>query len=134
MSFAIRASARYIPMSPRKVRLVLDLVRGKPVEEALAILRLTPKGASEPVSKVIRSAVANAEENFALHEDELYVAEVTADAGPIAKRGRFAARGRWKPIRKRSCHINVALRQREDVDIYEELDYEPEEQEIEEEA
>ncbi len=110
-TFSIRANARYIPMSPRKVRLVIDLIRGKPVEEALAILRLTPKSASKPVAKVIRSAVANAEENYGLAEDELFVSKITADPGPIGKRGRFAARGRWKPIHKRSCHISVALQE-----------------------
>lgn len=111
MSFAVRAHARYIPMSARKVRLVLDLVRGKPVEEAMGILRLTPKAACRPVRKLVRSALANAEENFGFAEEELFVAEIWADDGPIGKRGRFAARGRWKPIQKRSCHIGVALRE-----------------------
>jgi large subunit ribosomal protein L22 len=111
MSFAIRARARYIPMSPRKARLVLDVIRGKPVEEALAILRLLPKAACLPVAKLIRSAAANAESVYGLDQEELFVAEIAADGGPIAKRGRFAARGRWKPIRKRSCHISVGLRE-----------------------
>jgi large subunit ribosomal protein L22 len=117
MSFSIRARASYIRMSPRKVRLVIDLVRGKPVGEALAILRLSTKSAGHPVSKVIRSAVANAQENYGLQEDELFVSEIAADGGPIAKRGRFAARGRWKPIKKRSCHIHVALREVAPVDL-----------------
>jgi large subunit ribosomal protein L22 len=98
-------------MSPRKVRLVIDLVRGRPVEEARGILRLTPKAASAAILKVLNSAVANADDAYGLSQDELYVAEIAADAGPTLKRGRFAARGRWKPIRKRSCHISVALRE-----------------------
>lgn len=111
MSFSIRATARYIPMSPRKVRLVVDLVRGRPAEEAAAILRLSHKAAAKPVGKVLASALANAEESYGLGRDELYVAEIFADEGPTAKRGRFGARGRWKPLRKRSCHITVALRE-----------------------
>lgn len=111
MGFSIRANARYIPMAPRKVRLLLDLIRGKPVEEALAILQFSPRAASGPLGKVIRSAVANARETYGLAEEELFVAEVKADAGPTGKRGRFGARGRWKPLKKRSCHISVALRE-----------------------
>jgi len=113
MSFSVRARARYIPMSARKTRLVLDLVRGKPVEEALAILRFMPNAAASPVRKVVASALANAEENYGLGQEELFVAEVQADEGPTHKRGRFAARGRWKPMRKRTCHISVGLKERE---------------------
>jgi large subunit ribosomal protein L22 len=109
MSFAVRATARYIPLSPRKARLVIDLVRGRPVKEALATLKFTSRAASRPVSKVLASAVANAEENYGLEPDELYVAEIAADPGPILKRWRFGARGRYKPIAKRTCHISVAL-------------------------
>jgi large subunit ribosomal protein L22 len=98
-------------MSPRKVRLVLDLVRGRPVEEALAQLRFSPTAASRPVLKLLNSAVANAEENYGLEPDELYVAEIAADGGPTLKRGRFGARGRFKPILKRTCHISVSLRE-----------------------
>jgi large subunit ribosomal protein L22 len=100
-------------MSPRKVRLVLDVVRGRPVDEALALLKFTPNAASHPVSKVIDSAVANAEENYGLEPEELFVAEIAADPGPTLKRGRFGARGRFKPILKRTCHISVALRELE---------------------
>lgn len=110
-SFAIWAHARHIHMSPRKARLVVDLVRGKPAEEALAILRFTPNAASAPLHKLLSSALANAEENYGLGQDELYVAEIKADEGPTQKRGRFAARGRWKPLLKRSCHLSVALRE-----------------------
>jgi large subunit ribosomal protein L22 len=111
MSFDVRATARFIPMSPRKVRLVVDLVRGRPVAEALSILRFTPKAAAAPVSQVIASAAANAEENYGLGRDELFVAEIMANEGPRAKRGRFGGRGRFKPLIKRSCHISVALRE-----------------------
>jgi large subunit ribosomal protein L22 len=111
MSFSVRATARYIPMSPRKVRLVLDLVRGRSVEEALATLRFATQSAARPVSKVIESAAANAEENYGLMRDEIFVAEANADGGPILKRGRFGGRGRYKPQLKRTCHISVALRE-----------------------
>lgn len=111
MSFSVRATARYIPMSPRKVRLVLELVRGRPVEEALAVLRFAPQSASGPVSKLIASAAANAQENYGLGAEELYVAEIAADGGPTYKRGRFGGRGRYKPILKRSCHVSVGLRE-----------------------
>jgi large subunit ribosomal protein L22 len=109
MTVMVRARARYIRMSPRKVRLVLGLVRGRPVPEALAILRFTPKAAAGPVAKLIASAAANAAEVYGLERDELVVAEIAADPGPTAKRGRFGARGRFKPILKRSCHVSVAL-------------------------
>jgi len=111
MSFAVRARARFIPMSPRKVRLVVDLVRGHPVDRALAQLRFLSKGAAGPVAKLIASAAASAEENYGLAPGELFVAEIMADPGPTAKRGRFGARGRFKPQLKRSCHISVALRE-----------------------
>jgi large subunit ribosomal protein L22 len=113
MSFTIRATGRYIPMSPRKVRLVVDMVRGRTAEEAVALLRLSPKAAARPVGKVLASALANAEENYGLGLDELVVAEIFADEGPTAKRGRFGARGRWKPLRKRSCHVTVGLQESE---------------------
>jgi large subunit ribosomal protein L22 len=111
MSFSVFATARYIHISPRKARLVLDLVRGKPVEEALAILRFTPNAAAKPTAKLIASAVANADENYGLTQDELFVSEIAADEGPRLKRGRFGARGRFKPEIRRSCHLRVGLRE-----------------------
>jgi large subunit ribosomal protein L22 len=111
MSLTVRARARYIPMSPRKMRLVVDLVRGRPVPEALAILKFTAKAAAHPVAKLIASAAANAEEVYGVGQDELVVSEIAADPGPTAKRGRFGARGRFKPLLKRSCHVSVALRE-----------------------
>jgi len=109
MEFEVRAKAKYIPVSPQKVRLVLDLVRDKEVDEALAILEFTPKRAAGHVAKVIRSAVANAEENFGLAREDLYIAETYADDGPTLKRGRAGARGRFKPLLKRTSHITVVL-------------------------
>ncbi len=109
----IRATARFVPMSPQKIRLVVDMVRGKDAVEALEVLRYTPKAAAEPVSKLVRSAIANAEENFGFSREELFVSEIFADQGPTRRWRRFGGRGRYKPIRKRSSHITVVLRERE---------------------
>jgi large subunit ribosomal protein L22 len=108
----IRARARFVLEAPQKVRLVLDLVRGKPATEALELLRFTPKAAARPVAKVIRSAVANAEQNFGLNEVDLVVDQIWADEGPTRRWRRFGARGRFKPILRRSSHITVVLRSR----------------------
>ncbi len=108
-----RATARYVAMSPQKVRLVVDLVRGLPVTEAMDVLRFTNKAAAKPVYKVIRSAVANAEENLGLSRDELVVDEIYADKGPTRHWRRFGARGRFKPLKRRHSHISVVLRERE---------------------
>lgn len=105
----VRAHARYIRQSPYKVRRVLDLIRGLPVEEADQILTFTARAASEPIRKVLRSAVANAEHNHALDADELFVAEAYADEGPTLRRYRPRARGRATRIRKRTCHITVVV-------------------------
>ncbi len=109
----VRATARYVPMSPQKVRLVVDLIRGRDVNEAMDILRYTPKAAATPVAKVLRSAIANAEENFGLSRDDLVVYRIYADGGPTRRWRRFAARGRFKPLLRRSSHITVILRERE---------------------
>jgi large subunit ribosomal protein L22 len=109
----VRASARYIPMSPQKVRLVVDLIRGMDVNEALDLLRFTNKAAAKPVYKVLRSAVANAEENFGLNRDDLFVHTIYADQAPIRHWRRFGARGRFKRIKRRYSHITVLLRERE---------------------
>ncbi len=109
----IRATARFVPMSAQKVRLVVDMVRGKDAVEALEVLRYTPKAAAVPVSKLVRSAIANAEENFGFAREELFVSEIFADQGPTRRWRRFGGRGRYKPIRKRSSHITVVLRERE---------------------
>ncbi|MFN2147329.1 MAG: 50S ribosomal protein L22 [Anaerolineales bacterium] len=109
----VRASARYIPMAPQKVRLVLDLVRGMDVVGAMETLTFTPKAAARPVYKLIRSAVANAEENLGLSRDDLVVYSIYADEGPTRKWRRFGARGRFKPLDRRYSHITVILRERE---------------------
>lgn len=103
------ASMRYVGMSAQKVRLVADLVRGKRAVDALTLLRFTPKAAAEPVSKVIASAVANATENKQLNPNDLVVSRIWVDGGPIRQWRRFAARGRFRPIQRKSCHINVIV-------------------------
>jgi large subunit ribosomal protein L22 len=121
-AFEVKASARHIQISPQKVRLVVDVVRGKDAGEALDVLRFMPQKAAEPVFKLIQSAVANAEQNFGLEMEELYVSRIFADEGPRRRLspygGRFGARGRFKPILRRSSHITVVLAEREVVDIY----------------
>jgi large subunit ribosomal protein L22 len=111
--FEIRAQSRYVWQSPRKVRLVTDLVRGMDAVEALGILRLMPQRAAGSVHKLVESAVANAENNFGMVAEDLYIAHISADGGPVRRWRRFGARGRFKPIRKRSSHITVILRERE---------------------
>lgn len=106
------ALARYIRMSPRKVKLVADLIRGKSVEEARAILIYTPKAATEPVLKLLNSAVANAENNLDLRADSLYVAEIAANQGPTLKRFMPRARGSASTILKRTSHISIVLDQK----------------------
>ena len=113
MATDIKAYARRIPISAQKVRLVLDLVRGKSVEEALSILRFTKAKAAGPVSKLLKSAIANAEQNMGIGRDELYVYQIMADEGVTRKWRRFGARGRFKPWLRRSAHISVVLRERE---------------------
>lgn len=105
----VKAQAKFVRQSPYKVRRVLDLVRGLPVHDAEHLLRLTPRGATEPVAKVLKSAVANAEHNHALDADELVVAEAFADEGPTLKRYRPRARGRATRIRKRTSHITIVV-------------------------
>jgi large subunit ribosomal protein L22 len=113
MATDIHAQARYVGMSAQKVRRVVDLVRGRAAVEALSVLRLMPNAAARPVSKVLTSAVANAEENFGVSRDDLVVYRIFADEAPTRKWRRFGARGRFKPILRRSAHITVILRERE---------------------
>jgi large subunit ribosomal protein L22 len=109
----VRAVSRYVRMSSQKVRLVVDQVRGKWVDEALTMLKFMPQAAAKPVYKTISSAVANAEENEGLDREYLYIARITADGGPTRRWRRFGARGRFKPILKRSTHITVILKEGE---------------------
>jgi len=113
MDFEVRAKARYVPMSAQKVRLVIDQVRGMYADAALDLLGFMPHAAAKPVYKLIRSAIANAEENFGLARGDLFVAEIFADEGPTRRWRRFGARGRFKPILKRSSHITVVLAEHE---------------------
>jgi large subunit ribosomal protein L22 len=105
----VKAIAKYIRMSPSKVRRVLDQIRGRTYREALIILEFMPYRACEPVLKVLRSAVANAEHNAGLEPSELIVSEAYADGGPTLKRYRPRAQGRAYQIRKRTCHITVVV-------------------------
>jgi large subunit ribosomal protein L22 len=109
----VTATARYIRLTPRKVRLVTDLIVGKPVEEAAAILRFMPNAAARDVAKVLKSATANAENNFNLSADELVVARAVADEGPTLKRFRPRAQGRTFQILKRTSHITIAVADKE---------------------
>jgi large subunit ribosomal protein L22 len=104
-----RAVARYVRMSPTKVRRVIALVKGRPLQEALDILRFSPQAAAEPVYKVISSAAANAENNLGIVRDTLVVALLTADEGPTLKRIRPRAQGRAYRIRKRTSHITAEV-------------------------
>ncbi|MCV7431804.1 50S ribosomal protein L22 [Mycolicibacterium bacteremicum] len=107
-----KAVARFVPFSPTKARRVIDLVRGKSVEEALDILRWAPQDASTTVAKVIASAAANAQNNDGLDPATLVVATIHADGGPTAKRIRPRAQGRAFRIRKRTSHITVIVESR----------------------
>ncbi len=109
----VHARLRFLPVSAQKVRLVIDLVRGKDANDALEMLRFVPNRAAAPVLKLLKSAVANAEENFGVSRDDLFVATITADEAPTRKWRRFGARGRFKPILRRSSHVTVILRERE---------------------
>ncbi len=105
-----RAIAKYVKMSPVKLQPVADLVRGKKLSEALTILKFTPGKGAQLVEKVVKSAAANAENNFDMNPDELYVAEIIANQGPTMKRWRAGAQGRASMILKRSSHISVTLK------------------------
>jgi large subunit ribosomal protein L22 len=104
-----KAVAKFIRISPRKVRQVVDLIRGKKVDDALAILKFTPNLSTEPVSKVLKSAVANAEHNLEMSPDDLYVTKIFVDQGPTMKRIKPRAQGRADRIRKRTSHITVVV-------------------------
>ena len=103
------AGARYVRVSASKIRVVAALIRGKHVDEARRILAFTPKAASQHLSKVLESAIANAEHNFEIPGDELYVAIVAADEGPTLKRIRPRAQGRAYRVRKRTSHITLVV-------------------------
>jgi len=108
----IQGHVRFLAQSAQKVRAVIDVVRGKSAIEALEILKFVNKRAAGPVYKLVASAVANAEENFGVSRDNLVVAKITADEAPTRKWRRFGARGRFKPLLRRSSHVTVILRER----------------------
>jgi large subunit ribosomal protein L22 len=110
----VTATAKHVRISPRKARLVTDLIEGKPVEEAAAILRFMPNAAARDVAKVLKSATANAENNYNLSADELTVVRAMANEGPTFKRGRPRAQGRFFQILKRTSHITIAVADREE--------------------
>lgn len=105
----VKASARYVRIAPRKVRIVVDLIRGKAVGDALAILRNTPKAASPLVEKVLKSAVANAEHNYEINPENLFVTKVFVDQGPTLKRFKPRARGMANRILKKTSHITLMV-------------------------
>ena len=107
------AKAKYVRISPRKVQIVCELIKGKDTKMAAAILRETPKSASEPLLKLLKSACANAENNNEMDPDNLYVSECIATAGPILKRGQPRAHGRMFRINKRTSHITLSVAEKE---------------------
>ena len=104
-----RATVRYLPVSPYKIRQVLDLVRGLPVDDAIRVLQLCQKDAADSVLKLLDSAVANAEHNRSLPADEMYLARIWCDEGPTRKSGQARARGRYFRVRKRTSHMTIIL-------------------------
>ena len=113
MANDIHAKLSFCGTSAQKMRLVIDLVRGKPAVEAMNLLRFTQKQAAREVHQLLSSAVANAEENFGVSRDDLFVYRIMADEAPTRKWRRFGARGRFKPILRRASHVTVVLREKE---------------------
>ena len=108
-----KATLKFARISSRKVKIVADLIRGKNVDEALAIVKFTPKASSEVIEKLLKSAIANAENNHGMKHEKLYVAEIFANQGPTLKRIRPAAKGSAVRIRKRTSHITIVLKEKE---------------------
>ncbi len=109
-----KAQARFIRISPRKARLVMDLVRGKNVDNAISVLRFTPNKGAKIIEKVLNSAVANAQNNHDMNKGELFIAQGYVDEGPVLKRFRARAQGRASRIRKRTSHITLILEERKE--------------------
>ncbi|MEA4814934.1 MAG: 50S ribosomal protein L22 [Oscillospiraceae bacterium] len=108
-----KAEAKFLRIAPRKVQIVCDLIRGKDANTAMAILMATPKAASEPLAKLLKSACANAENNFSMDPDKLYISKVYAAPGPILKRMMPRAQGRAFRINKRTSHITIVVSEKE---------------------
>jgi large subunit ribosomal protein L22 len=113
MATEIRASLQNCDVSAQKVRLVIDMIRGKKVVDAMNTLKFVNKGSAYHVSKLLASAIADAEENFGVNRDDLLVHKITADEAPTRKWRRFGARGRFKPLLRRSSHVTVILKEKE---------------------
>ena len=113
MAIDVRAELRYCGVSAQKVRLVINEVRGKPAVQSLDTLKYMPKVAARHVHKLLQSAISNAEENFGMNGDDLYIYEIKADEAPTRKWRRFGARGRFKPLLRRASHVKITLRERE---------------------
>ncbi len=109
----VKATAKHLGLPPRKARRIIDVIRGKKVDEAMTLLRFIPSPWARSVAKVVKSAAANAENNYQMTPSDLKVVSVYADAGRTQKRHRAAARGRMKPILKRSSHITVVVAEEE---------------------
>ena len=105
------ATLKYARISSRKVKIVADLIRGKKVDEALAIIKFTPKASSEVLEKLLKSAIANAENNHHMAHEKLYVSEIYANQGPTLKRIRPAAKGSAVRIRKRTSHVTIVIKE-----------------------
>ena len=118
----VRAVSKYIMGSPIKARRVVNVVRGMRAQEALEVLKLLPQAAAASVYKTVKSAVTNAEENYALDPESLIISQITVDEGPRLRRARYGARGRFKPIKKRTSHVTVVVE--EDSDLFDKLDFE----------
>ena len=115
----VRAVSKYILGAPIKMRRVVNSVRGMRAQQALEVLALLPQRAADPVYKTVKSALSNAEENFALDPEDMVISEIKIDEGPRLRRARYGARGRFKPIKKRMSHITVVLEE-DYADTYEE--------------
>ncbi len=114
---SVQAKLNYLRISPRKVRLVADLVRGRSVDEAEKVLRFTVKGPADPLLKLLKSAIANAENNFGIKREGLYIAEIKVDGGPILKRFMPRARGSVSPIHKKTSHVSIVLKDKEGKEV-----------------
>jgi large subunit ribosomal protein L22 len=109
----VKAQTSYLSISPQKLRLVIDKVRGMNVQQAVTVLQFMPQKGAEFVGKTLKSAIANAENNYDLNPDNLYVATISAGDGPRLKRMKAGARGRYKPRVKRTSHLTIVLKERE---------------------
>ena len=107
------ATLKYARISSRKVKIVADLIKGKDIDEALAIVKFTPKASSEMLEKLLKSAIANAENNHNMAHEKLYVADIYANQGPTLKRIRPAAKGSAVRIRKRTSHVTIVIKERD---------------------